>query len=145
MNPSEKEPPITREMHFETFFPLFISTYLTREKLGAYIAQHQSSLDYPTLFEFFQREPVKKLLERCWNSERDAHRFPYSTMKKVMEQTVDDTLSIVKGLITDHTEGKKTMFKNQPMEKVRQTQKIIFFYEGYFRQEFLGENPHLVP
>jgi len=145
MNPGEKEPPITKEMHFETFFPLFVSTYLSKEKLSAYIMEHHSSFDYPTLIEFFQSEPIKNELNRSWDSQRKSQHSQFSTPKKVTEQTINDMLDAVKGIIAEHIAGKKTIFENQPMEKIRQAQKIIFFYERYFRQKFHGESPHLVP
>jgi hypothetical protein len=145
MNESETGQSITLEMPFEEFFPLFISTYLSEKKLGAYIGQHHTSFDYPTLLEFFQREPMKQLFETQWDFERNPRRFPNYTIQTVMKETVIHTLSNVEGLVTMHTHGVKTIFENQSMEQDRLVQKIIFFYKGYFSQEFFGEYPNMVP
>jgi hypothetical protein len=135
----EKEPPFTREMTFEEFFPVFAATYLTPGKLNAYMAEHQSPIDYQTLIGFFQHEPVKQLLKLSWNSERNEYRLPKSTIQAVMEQTVCHTLDIIDGFIAPQTRGVITIFQGQPMEYVRQVEKIIFFYNSYFHQVFLGE------
>jgi hypothetical protein len=139
----EKKQSIAQEMPFEAFFPVFLDTYLSEEKLTAYITEHHSSLTYPELLEFFQSEPVKQKLKSKWDFER-ASCINHS-MQTIIEQTIGHTIAFVGGEATLYSWGKKNIFQNQSPEFVKQIQNLVSFYNGYFMEKLRGRFPHMVP
>ena len=140
MNANEAELPFTREMPFEAFFPIFVQTYLTREKLEPCIATLQAPVSHEMLLEFFQSETVRRVFKHTWDFERDTTRFRNRAMDIVMEETVGHTLSKIAGFLTMQADGEQTIFQDHPIP-VGDMHNIVYFCMAYFNQVFHKNSP----